>query len=245
MENPWPINGGFVRWENHRTFDGPGHGFLLDCPRQTPGGCTEGPTGIQALGGSPMGKTPGDSYGKDIGFGWRRFEDFFAPPQKMDLICFVYDLIDQIAGIVKYPMNRRHEICQAERFWDFPMASRTWMQLSIVLGCPTKTSPGVYEGGSPRRLETAVVRQWEIPKISQDCWLKEGKIVKFLACQFSEDSPRRSPFIGAWRRMRMINVGMQASTPCVTHSTSLGICQILPIVAERPIILSISFYNIL
>jgi len=30
------------------------------------------------------------------------------PPKKMDLICFDYDLIDQIAGIVKYPMNRRH-----------------------------------------------------------------------------------------------------------------------------------------
>jgi hypothetical protein len=34
-----------------------GHGFLGDCPRRCArGGCTEGPTGIQALGGSPMGK---------------------------------------------------------------------------------------------------------------------------------------------------------------------------------------------
>jgi len=47
-----------------------------------PGGCTEGPTGIQALGGSPMGKlleihivlvSRVGIYGKDIGFGWRRF----------------------------------------------------------------------------------------------------------------------------------------------------------------------------
>ena len=135
-------------------------------------------------------------------------------------------------------------------------ASRTWFETSSLLendGCnfpsfplggPTKTSPGVYEGGSPRRLETAVVRQWDIPKISQDCWLKEGKIFKFLACQFVKTVQGGVP-LSALGGGCSIHVGMQASTPCVTHSTSLGICQILPIVAERPIILSISFYNII
>ena len=31
-----------------------------------------------------------------------------SPQKNMDLMCFDCDLIDQIAGIVKYPMNRRH-----------------------------------------------------------------------------------------------------------------------------------------